>query len=474
MRTIGWTALAAATMLAVACASPTSEEVLQPVAQTVHDRTGFTMTWSPAEAERASANAVEEAVADGDLTVDEAVRIALVRNPALQARLEGLGIARAGLIRATLVPNPVVDAELLFVEGGAGEILELTVVQSVLEFLLLPRRGQVAEARLEEAQAEATGAVLDLVTEVRTTYRELQAQQQFVELYRRAADATYLSADMARRLWEAGNVPELHVSREEALHAETRQRLAAARSREAQLRDSLGLVLGVVGPDGDRWVVSSRLPDPADPPAPAADVERKAVMASVDLRAGHARIVALGRSAGIEEIEAVLPELVAGGKADREPDGTWAGGPIVALPIPLFDQGQGVRAEYASRLRRACFEFQSLAQRVRHEVRAAYTESASSAARARHLRTTLLPLRTKVTAQTLAQFNAMQIGVFDVLLARRGEIAAAEQYVTALRDHWTARARLESILLGRLPRGGFGLGVASGGGMLGGGQGGGH
>ena len=470
------TTASAALLLLAGCATPTHEDVLAPVADTVHARTGLTVTWSSAEAERAADHAMEEALADGELSVDEVVRVALVCNPALQARLEALGVARADLIHATLVPNPVLDAELLFIEGTDDQYLELTLVQSVLEIILLPTRRQVAEARLEEAQADAVGAVLDLVTEARTTYRELQAQQQLVELFGQAADATFLSAEMARRLRDAGNVPELDVSREEALHAETTCRLAAARSRAAQLRDALSLVMGLVGPDADRWSVVSRLPEPTGPGAAAAAVERTAVTASVELRAGHARIVALGHQAGIDEIEAVLPELSIGGKAEREPDGTWAGGPVTAIPIPLFDRGQAVRAEYAARLRRACFEQRSMAQRIRHEVRAAYTETESSAARARYMATTLLPLRTTVTTQTLAQFNAMQVGMFDVLLAKRGEIAAAEQYVMALRDHWTSRARLESILFGRLPRGGFGLGVAAGagGGMLGGGDGGGH
>ncbi len=51
----------------------------------------------------------------------------------------------------------------------------------------------------------------------------------------------------------------------------------------------------------------------------------------------------------------------------------------------------------------------------------------------------------------------MQLGVFQLLEARRRELDAGRRYVETLRDHWIARTRVEALLLGRLPEARFGI-----------------
>jgi cobalt-zinc-cadmium efflux system outer membrane protein len=49
-------------------------------------------------------------------------------------------------------------------------------------------------------------------------------------------------------------------------------------------------------------------------------------------------------------------------------------------------------------------------------------------------------------------FNAMNLGVFQLMQAKRDQIEAARAYVQALREYWTARAEVDQLLAGRLPR----------------------
>ena len=62
----------------------------------------------------------------------------------------------------------------------------------------------------------------------------------------------------------------------------------------------------------------------------------------------------------------------------------------------------------------------------------------------------LLPLRERIVAQTLLEYNAMQVGVFRLLEARREQLEAQRAYVATLREYWRARATLEQLLAGRL------------------------
>ena len=46
--------------------------------------------------------------------------------------------------------------------------------------------------------------------------------------------------------------------------------------------------------------------------------------------------------------------------------------------------------------------------------------------------------------------NAMALGVFQLLAAKRDEVQTARTYVELLREYWTARAEVERLEAGRL------------------------
>ena len=62
-----------------------------------------------------------------------------------------------------------------------------------------------------------------------------------------------------------------------------------------------------------------------------------------------------------------------------------------------------------------------------------------------------LPLRLRMLDQTQRQYNAMQVGLFDLLAAKRAQLAVGQAYIVALRDYWIARYAVDQLLAGRLP-----------------------
>ena len=409
--------------------------------------------------------AIRRILDDGVLGADEAVRLAVANNRKLQSILEDLEIARAELWQASLPPNPVADAEIQFVEAGGGDLLELGVAQSIIDILLIPRRRQVATERFESVKASVTAAVLDLATEVRAAYRGLQAQRELVELFRSATDATYFSFDAARRLREAGNIIELDVLQERALYEDAKIALVEAQAMARKHRENLNVLMGIWGPDGESWTVQPRLPEPTELKAGAGDLESEVLTASLDLEAMRHGIVALGHEVGLKRLEVMFPEGAVGVTAEREAGETWSAGPLTSLSIPVFDFGQAASAEARARLRRAYERFTDFAVRIRRSARTAFVESETAGNNSRYLREVILPLRAQITEQTQRQFNAMQLGVFQLLQIRRRQIDAGRRYVETLRNHWIARTRLEALLLGRLPQQRFGIADPGGGSM---------
>ena len=71
--------------------------------------------------------------------------------------------------------------------------------------------------------------------------------------------------------------------------------------------------------------------------------------------------------------------------------------------------------------------------------------------RALYYRDILLPLHERIVNEAQLQYNAMQLGPFQLLRAREQQIQTAVAYIESLRDYWLARADVEQILSGRLP-----------------------
>lgn len=450
-----WLILPLCILFAGGCVSNESDQSFARVSGDIQSRTGYKAHWPAMH--QSQHRLIEQTLGDEILDAEEAVRLALGNNADLQAELDELGIAQGELIQASLLPNPMLNVGVRVVEAGGGEIVELGIAQRVLDVVLLPRRKRLAERGVGMAEQRAAASILDLAAETRTAYRGYQAQLARIELYEHIVDATYLSADMAKRLRKAGNNIELDVLREEALYDQARLMLAEAQGEAMRRRESLNALLGLWGDSASGWSVPARLPIPEKLKLDPAELEPRVIRASIDLALSRESINIVAQEAGIEKIEAVLPDFQAGAEAEREPDGTWSIGPTLGIALPVFDWGQGVRAEQAARLRQAMNRHQGLAVRLRATARSAYTTAQTTENTSRYIRERLLPNQRDMTGETQKQFNAMQIGVFELLSAKRSEIEMAERYLDALELHWSARIRLETLGMGRMPQVRFGI-----------------
>jgi outer membrane protein, heavy metal efflux system len=126
-------------------------------------------------------------------------------------------------------------------------------------------------------------------------------------------------------------------------------------------------------------------------------------------------------------------------------------GPALSVPIPVFDQGQARVARAMAELRRAQQEYYALAVRIRATARAVQERMRGAQDRAVYYRDILLPLRERIVNEAQLQYNAMQMGIFQLLREREQQIETSVAYVEALREYWLARADLEQISSGRLP-----------------------
>lgn len=435
------------TLLAAGCASVPRDAGFGQVHEMVMARTGADLQWTRGQGAAEIDAAVHNLLA-GELTADRAAAVALMGNRELQATLEELGVAQADLLEAGLLRNPILGGELRF-PGAPVRPFEITVAQPLLEIFVLPLRKRVAAAAFEAAKLRVTDAVLGLEAATRATFFRVQAAEQALASARTLADATETAAALAGRQHQAGNVSDLDLATERALAEQSKLEVVRSEIELTAAREELNREMGL-GSSAIEWQVAAGLPalPAADPPlsgleAAAAEMRQDLAALRRDAEAAE-RALPLTRTAGIDEAQL-------GAHQERDAGGARTTGPAASVSVPIFNRGQATRRRAEARLRQARDRYQGRLTAVQSEVREAWGRLMAVRREAELYRDTLVPLRQSIVALAQTSYNAMQLGVFQLLAAKQDAVRAERGGTEAVRDYWMARTRLERAIAGRLP-----------------------
>jgi cobalt-zinc-cadmium efflux system outer membrane protein len=445
----GWLAGAIA-LGATGCASTSPKPAFDGVASAVEARSGHRVAWDAGTQEDAQVERAVRGLLARELSPDDAVQIALLRNPTLLATYEELSLAQADLVQAGLLKNPVFG-----VAGVPSEhdTLSPAVIGSVavdfLDLLTLPARKTIAGAQLEAVKARVGDAVLELAARVRVAYFEVQAAGQSVAMHRTIADAAGASGELARRQRDAGNASELDAANQVALAEQAQLDLARAEGEVAATRERLTRLMGVWGGE-TRWRVPERLPE-----LPAADgalehLESLAMTQRLDVAAARREVEVLGRTLSFVRSTRFTGPLQAQVELDPMSDGRLALGPGIALAVPLFDQGQATVARVEATLRQSQHRLDAVALTARSEVRSARDRVVLARRVVERYRASLVPMRERIVTLSQEQYDAMLLGAYQLIAAKQGAVRAYGEYIDAVRDYWIARSDLERAVGGRL------------------------
>lgn len=381
------------------------------------------------------------------LSADTAVQIALLNNRDLQSSYASLGIAQADLVEAGLLENPVFS--YTYYTGGAGSIVEASIVQDFVSVLSLSARKKVGQAVADRVVAETAQRVLDLAWQVRTQYYVVVGDSQALDLMRQIVSATDAAAELARRQLAAGNLNRRDQAVQQAFYA---QALLDASQAEMQLssdREKLNRLMGLWGGQ-TRWSVPARLPRvPASLPS-FDEIESQAISQRLDLAAAKKEAESTAQALSLTQQFRYLDALGIGVAYKREPGAGNFVGPTVQLGLPIFNQGQAKVARMEAEYRRSQERVAALAVAIRSETREARERLTAMQQVVQHYTQVLLPLQQTILSETLKSYNGMLTGVYELLLTKQMQVQTARQYVAANRDFWLAWADLERAAGGSL------------------------
>ena len=431
---------ATAAALFVSCASVSRDAGLSDVQQAVATRTNQTVDLAvQANEERV------RAMLAGELTADEAVAIAVASNPRLQVTLAELGIARADLIEASTITNPVFEFEWR-VPGEPYHPYELRLAQSLIELIQLPRRRAIGRAAFDAAQMRVSSGVLRFAAGVRSSYFDLIAATQHVAQNRTIVEAARTAAEVAIKQHRAENITDLDLENEQALYEQSKLDLARAERQLLIAREALMRAIGLRGTSVE-WRVPEIFPELPASERDQQQLEQLAAQQRLDLAIARREVEIAEKRVPIARL-AALGEVDVDVHFEREPSGEHTIGPGVELPIPIFNTGRAARTRAEAEYLRARHTLAALEAESSSQLRAARATLDEARARVEYYRDVLLPRRRRIVELTKLEHNAMLAGIFQLLQARQNEAEAQSGYIEAQREYWSARTDLDRALQG--------------------------
>ncbi len=433
------------------CASTSPSAAFKDVRSDVKARSGHTVVWDhESEDDKEVERAVDDLLAR-DLTADTAVQIALLNSPSLRATYEELSLAQADLVQAGLLKNPVFSIGRTAWEAEhLAPNLFATVEQDFLDVLTMPLRKRVAGMELERTKLEVGDHVLELAGEVRTAFYEAQAAEQIVAMRRLVAQAAKTSAELAQRQHDAGNMSELTLSSELGLASQAALDLKRSEGEATTEREHLNKLMGLWG-HRTAWRAATKLPELPKDEVSLDALEATAIEHRLDVSAARRNVQAMDYALSLAKTTRWTGTVNVAVEAGRlRETRRFAFGPSVGLEIPLFDQRQASIARLEAFKRRSEHDLRALAINVRADVRTARARLLTARGVAEDYGKVVIPLRENIVRVSQLHYDAMLLGVYQLIAAKQSEFDAYRETIEAVRDYWIARSDLERAIGRRL------------------------
>ncbi len=385
------------------------------------------------------------------LNANEAAQIALLNNPDLQATFEEIGISQADLVQAGLLKNPTFAGSWRFPDVAPGITdAEYSLAQDFLSIILMPLKVKVAKTNLEATEDRVTHEVIRLISDVKEEFYTYQAELQLEQRLNLIFQADQAAVDVAKAQHDSGNINDSAFLNQQAQMASAQTALSEAQKEKISTREKLNRLMGLWGEEIE-WKARPNLPELPEHDPSLEHLESLAIGQRRDFLAMRQQVDAIGQALALKTNTRFLPASInVGVDTEKQTDGQRITGPTLDLELPIFDQGQGEIAKLSAEYRQVQRQLQSLAIRIRSEVREARETLKVNRDQVTYFKNVVVPLNVKSVNQTLLQYNAMQVNTYDLFLMKQRELDSERDYIAAWRDYWISRAQLEEAVGGNL------------------------
>ena len=433
------------------CASVSLDQNITRVNDEAGNFTGGQLALARTKDERDQRAQVAQNLLTQPLGQKEAVQLALVNSPSLQAMLAQGWADSAGAAQVGRIANPVFSFERM----TAGPELELARALSfgLLDLLTLPSRYGVANRLIERSQLRLTSDVVDQVTQVRQAWVRAVVAQQSLNYAKQVYASAEAGAELAKRMQAVGNFNRITRAREQAFYADAATRLSTAQHQVISSREELVRLLGLDEGQAQALKLPERLPDLPKQPLDPQQVGSQATRARLDIRLAQATLGAAAQAQGLSMVSSFTDIELTGRRNttfdNAEDTRSTARGWEIAVRLPIFDWGGMQRSAMNARTLAAANQLEATVRSAGSNLRESYSAYRTAYDVARHYRDEVVPLRKVISEENQLRYNGMLISTFELLADARDQVGAVAAAMDAQQQFWLADAALQASVIGR-------------------------
>lgn len=365
------------------------------------------------------------------LTIDQIGLLAILNDPDLKSEAGTIEAAHAGVVQATIIPNPVGSFSYGALISGPATASSLSAALSQGIAQIITRQARIKSAEYHTAQVDADQLWREwqVAQKARQLAVDIYSANRLIALTRQEVALLAQELDKVKKAIAAGNLTLAAQSPLSAAQAVADSSLVTLNLDRLKNWQALDALLGL------EPSVRFRIARPNLGELPR-DIET--VLADLPERRPDLAALRLGYASASEDVRAAIlgqfPALTLGASYNRDTSNVITAGPTFDLGLPVFDRNQGaiaktaatrilLRAQYQARLDSAAADVRGLAAQV-HQLSADLATTRRAAATAESLATT--------ARKAYAENNLDQRTVTDyetTALERRLEVIKIEQQI---------------------------------------------
>jgi outer membrane protein, heavy metal efflux system len=383
-------------------------------------------------------------LAAAEVTLDQAVAIALEKNPDLAAAANELLVARGEIQRAEYLSqfNPQVLSGFDYrARSGKSNAQDWhTGLSQELE--IFGQRGfrqQSAKLGYQRTEAEIRNQVRLLTAAVKMTFYEALRARNRSKLLTELEALNHKLADAAQTRFDAGEIGQIDFNLARVRYGESRSALINGTEIYRLECSSLGRLLGNgVGaePEPAGELVAELLQINMEKLLDLAQAKRP------DLKAAKSEISRLQTEAQLNS-RLALPNPTIGAFVGHEQNTERFAGVALGIPLPLFNRRQGEATAIAGRLAQARNKLRATELNVEHEVRDAYGKYTAALRALKASQEDVVAPARESFGLLEAAFNAGKLDLLSLSVAERQSFDAQMGYLDAWFNYAAAKTSLD-------------------------------
>lgn len=391
------------------------------------------------------------------ISLSQAIEYSLQNNGQLKSFREEKGVRDAVLVRADLLPNPVLE-----IEGGTGALTGSSAENSLSlgvsqEFLLAGKRKKrlaSAEREREMFRWQLADRERVLKGEVQRAFYDLILAEKQLALLESFVVLNQQLFDVTKERLKAGDIPELEMN---LVKVELARSIGKKFEVEKSVQLSQAKLWTLMGlPIGEQPEITGNLENAVLRGRLLPDLKKLAYEHRPDLKALTAENnreeseIILAQAEGVPNLTAGVAikydatTMDVGGIEGK--DKAYTVGLRLSMPIPLFDRNHAALQE--ARAKKNSVEERLLAaeKEVEREVSTAYADFENSKTILGLYRSEILPQLEENLELTREAYRLGEVGILSVIDEQKKYFEVNEGYLAALHNRQTAFVKLETAV----------------------------